>query len=81
MRDGGDTKSIVEREGFRQVSDRTALEGMAQQVLAANQTAVDEYRSGKKNAMKYLVGQAMKASKGSGNPTLFAEIFKEMLKN
>lgn len=80
MRDGGDTTSIVEKEGLRQVSDRVALEGMAQEILASNQTAVDEYRSGKENALQYLVGQAMKASKGSGNPTLFAEIFKELLK-
>ncbi len=80
MRDGGDTTSIVEKEGLRQVSDRAALEGMAQEILASNQGAVDEYRSGKENALQYLVGQAMKASKGSGNPTLFAEIFKELLK-
>lgn len=80
MREGGDTKDIVEKNGLRQVSSRTELESNIKNVLEANQTVVDEYRSGKENALQYLVGQTMKQTKGAGNPELITEILKEALK-
>ena len=68
------------RSGLIQKSDTAALTKMAQEVISANEKVVAEYKAGKEASLQFLVGQAMKISKGSGNPKLLADLFKEMLK-
>jgi aspartyl-tRNA(Asn)/glutamyl-tRNA(Gln) amidotransferase subunit B len=72
-------ESIVDRCGYRQVSDADQLEGIVDQVLAANPAAVNDYRNGVAKAMGFLVGQAMQASKGKANPKLIREILTAKL--
>ena len=66
-----------------QVSDEGALGSIIDDVLAANADAVAEYRSGDDKARKkkrgFLMGEAMKASKGQGNPQLLNRLLDERL--
>ncbi len=61
-------EQIVDRLGLRQVSDSAQLEAWADAVIAANEKAAAQYREGRKQALGYLVGQVMKASRGSADP-------------
>ena len=70
---------IIDAKGLRQISDVGALEKIIDDVLAANQQSVDEYRAGKEKAFNSLVGQAMKATKGKGNPAQVNELLKKKL--
>ncbi|MGM9481915.1 Asp-tRNA(Asn)/Glu-tRNA(Gln) amidotransferase subunit GatB [Roseateles sp. NT4] len=70
---------IIRVRDLEQVSDTGAIEAILDEVLAANQKSVDEYRSGKDKAFNALVGQAMKATKGKANPALVNELLKKKL--
>ena len=65
---GDDPAAIVKAEGLSQISGKDALTPIIQQVLSENQEAVEDYRSGKEVALKYLVGQVMRHSRGQANP-------------
>lgn len=67
-------KKLVEELGLAQVSDASALEAIADKVLSENQKSITDYKNGKTNALGYLVGQCMKASKGKANPGMMKEI-------
>jgi aspartyl-tRNA(Asn)/glutamyl-tRNA(Gln) amidotransferase subunit B len=69
----------LDEKGLRSVSDVGAIEKIVDEVLAANQKSVDEFKSGKEKAFQALVGQAMKASKGKANPAQVNEILKKKL--
>jgi aspartyl-tRNA(Asn)/glutamyl-tRNA(Gln) amidotransferase subunit B len=76
----GDAPSkIIAAKGLSQVSDSNTLEKMVDDVLAAHSNVVNDYKSGKQNALGFLVGQVMKASKGQGNPQMVNEILKKKL--
>jgi len=64
---GTPVAAIVERSGFRQISDSGALATVADAVIAANPAAVADVRAGKDQAIKFLVGQVMKATRGQAN--------------
>ena len=74
-----DVDAVIEAKGLKQVSDTGAIEAILDEVLAANQKSVDEYRAGKDKAFNALVGQAMKATKGKANPALVNELLKKKL--
>ena len=65
-------KQVVDERGLAQVSDEGELVAVVDGVLAANPTAVDDYRNGddkvRKKKRGFLMGEAMKATKGQGNP-------------
>jgi len=68
--DGRPVGAIVEERGFRQISDVAAIGGVVDEVLAANPAAVADYRAGKPQAIGFLVGQVMKATRGQANAAL-----------
>ncbi|HTH58953.1 MAG TPA: Asp-tRNA(Asn)/Glu-tRNA(Gln) amidotransferase subunit GatB [Paraburkholderia sp.] len=70
---------IIEAKGLKQISDTGALEAIIDEVLAANQKSVDEYRAGKEKAFNALIGQAMKATKGKANPQQVNDLLKKKL--
>jgi len=70
---------IVEREGLKAVNDTGALEKIVDEVIAASPKQVEQYKSGKTTVIGYLVGQAMKASRGQANPATLNELFKSKL--
>jgi aspartyl-tRNA(Asn)/glutamyl-tRNA(Gln) amidotransferase subunit B len=75
----GEAAAIVAAKGLNQISDAGELEQIIDGVLAANSKSVEEYRAGKEKAFNALVGQAMKATKGKGNPAQINEILKKKL--
>ena len=77
--ESSDVDAVIEAKGLKQVSDTGAIEAILDEVLAANQKSVDEYRAGKDKAFNALVGQAMKATKGKANPALVNELLKKKL--
>jgi aspartyl-tRNA(Asn)/glutamyl-tRNA(Gln) amidotransferase subunit B len=74
-----DVDAIIEAKGLKQVSDAGAIEAMVDEVLAANQAMVEEFKAGKDKAFNALVGQTMKASRGKANPAQVNEILKKKL--
>lgn len=77
--ESADVDAVIDAKGLKQVSDTGAIEAILDEVLAANQKSVDEYRAGKDKAFNALVGQAMKATKGKANPALVNELLKKKL--
>ncbi|MFY9720884.1 MAG: hypothetical protein WAK16_14690, partial [Candidatus Cybelea sp.] len=71
--------AIVEREGLAQTSDPSAVERFVDEVLAANEKIVADYKAGKTNVLGFLVGQVMKASRGKADPALANELVKSKL--
>ena len=78
-REGGSPRAIVEREGLGQVSDLGAVDALVREVMAAQAKSVEDFRAGKENALKFLVGQVMKASRGKANPTLAEERLRALI--
>jgi len=76
---GKDPAVIIEEKGLKQVSDTGAIEKMIDDVLAANQDKVAEYKSGKDKLFGFFVGQTMKLSKGQANPALVNQLLKAKL--
>ncbi len=70
---------IIEARGLKQISDSGAIEAIIDEVLAANQKSVDEFRAGKEKAFNALVGQVMKASKGKANPQQVNDLLRGKL--
>jgi aspartyl-tRNA(Asn)/glutamyl-tRNA(Gln) amidotransferase subunit B len=73
-------RDIVQQKGLAQISDRDALVGIVDRVIAENPAPVAEYLAGKQTIAKFLVGQVMKATKGQGNPALVNELVLERLR-
>ena len=78
-KEGGDAKLIAEKNGLIQKSDAGALEAIVKEVIAQNEKVVLEYKGGKIASLQFLVGQGMKASKGSANPGVLTELIKKQL--
>ncbi len=79
LKTGKTAGEIVKEKGLEQVSDTDALQAIVDQVVAANQKSIDDYRGGKTNALGFLVGQCMKVSKGKGNPAIMREMLLKIL--
>jgi aspartyl-tRNA(Asn)/glutamyl-tRNA(Gln) amidotransferase subunit B len=80
MFETGDAPSVImEREGLKQISDTSALEKIADEVIVANPKQVEQYKSGKTAVLGFLVGQLMKASRGQANPASANEVLKKKL--
>ena len=77
--EGGDPERIAKSRGLAQISDAGAIEKVIDDVLAANPQQVADYRSGKEKAFNSLVGQVMKATKGSANPAQLNALLKQKL--
>jgi aspartyl-tRNA(Asn)/glutamyl-tRNA(Gln) amidotransferase subunit B len=79
FRTGKDPSTIIQEKGLSQVSDTGAIEAVVDEVLARCAGEVENYRAGKKQVFGFLVGQAMKAMKGKGNPQLVNALLKKKL--
>lgn len=74
-----DPEIIVKEKGLVQITDNSEIEKIVEQVLAENAASVEDYKNGKSNALKYLIGQAMRLSKGKANPQMINEMILERL--
>ena len=77
--EGQDVDALIAAGGLKQMSDSGELERIVDEVLAANAKSVEEYRAGKEKAFNALVGQAMKATRGKGNPSQVNALLKQKL--
>ena len=74
-----DPETIVKEKGWIQITDNSEIEKIVEQVLEANVQSIEDYKAGKSNALKYLVGQGMKLSKGKANPQMITDMILERL--
>ena len=70
-------EEIIKEKGWIQISDEGAIKEVVLKVLAANPQSVADYKAGKEKALGFLVGQAMKETKGKANPKMLNEMFKK----
>ncbi len=77
---GGDPSNIIEKGGLGQVSDETEIENIVRGVIEKNPKPVEDYRSGAKNALQFLAGQVMAATKGRANPAIVHKLLEKLLK-
>ncbi len=77
--EGQSADEIIEKQGLKQITDGGAIEKIIDEVLAANQKSVEEFRAGKEKAFNALVGQAMKATRGKANPQQVNDLLRKKL--
>ena len=70
---------IVEEHGYRQLTDTAQLDALIDKVLAENPAAARDFRSGRTQALGFLVGQAMRASQGTADPKLLRQLLDRKL--
>ena len=75
-----DPEVIIKENGWIQISDEGAIKEVVLKVLEANPQSVADYKGGKDKALGFLVGQAMKETKGKANPGMLNKMFIEELK-
>ena len=73
-------KKIIEEKGWIQISDEGEIKKVVMGVLEANPQSIADFKAGKDRALGFLVGQAMKQTKGKANPKMLNEMFLEELK-
>jgi aspartyl-tRNA(Asn)/glutamyl-tRNA(Gln) amidotransferase subunit B len=73
--------AIIDARGLRQITDTNALATVVGQVLTENPAAVADYRAGKLQAVGFLVGQVMKATRGQANAALAQAAVREQLES
>jgi aspartyl-tRNA(Asn)/glutamyl-tRNA(Gln) amidotransferase subunit B len=76
---GKSAHQIVEEAELTQISASDQLAAVVEKVLAANAKAVRDYQSGKQEALRFLVGQVMRETRGRANPDLANEILRQKL--
>jgi len=72
---------IIEKQGLRQVTDAGEIEKLIDQVIAENAPQAQQLRDGKQQVLGYLVGQAMKLSKGKANPAQVNQLLRDKLES
>ena len=76
---GKDPQSVVEEKGMKQMSDGDELLKLVNEVLDNNPKSIEDFKNGKDRAVGFLVGQVMKASKGTANPAMTNQLIKQEL--
>ncbi len=79
FKEGGEPMKIAEEKGLLQKNDESELIAIVQKIIAENEKVVAEYKAGKESSIMFLVGQGMKASKGSANPQVLKKLFESEL--
>ena len=76
---GQQVEGIVSGMGLTQISDTASLTAAIDEVIAGNPAAVADYRAGKEQAIRFLVGQVMKATRGQANAAVAQRLVRERL--
>ena len=74
-----DPEEIVKEKGWIQISDEGAIKQVVMKILENNPQSISDYKAGKDRALGFLVGQAMKETKGKANPQMLNKMFLEEL--
>ena len=75
-----DPEEIIKEKGWIQISDEGAIKEVVLKIIEANPQSVADFKAGKDRALGFLVGQAMKETKGKANPQMLNKMFAEELK-
>ena len=73
-------KDIIRENGVENITDTSALNNVIEKIISENEESVTDYKNGHDRAIKYLMGQVMKETKGSANPKIAMEILLDKLK-
>jgi aspartyl-tRNA(Asn)/glutamyl-tRNA(Gln) amidotransferase subunit B len=76
---GKSASQVVKEKRLVQISGASQLDDIIDKVLAENAAAVADFKKGKEQSLKFLVGQVMKATKGQANPQMVNELLKKKL--
>jgi len=76
---GADPSHIVGEKGLVQITDKTEIERIIKEVIKSNLKAVEDWKSGKENALQFLIGKVMAISKGKAGPQIVNELLKDTL--
>jgi len=76
---GRDADMLIAEQGLGQISDSGEMDKVAGEVITANPDAVADYKAGKAQSLKFLVGQVMRATQGRANPSLAGEVLRKKL--
>lgn len=76
---GGNASDIAEKEGLIQKSDPEELKKIISEIVLANPAVVADYKSGNEAVFQFFIGQAMKATKGAGNPEVIKKVITDLL--
>ena len=74
-----DPEKIIEEKGWIQISDEGAIKEVVMKILENNPQSIADFKAGKDRALGFLVGQAMKETKGKANPKMLNDMFLEEL--
>ena len=77
--EGADPEKTAQDKGLLQNTSATFMDEIADTVIKANESVVQDVKAGKESALQFLVGQGMKASKGSADPQALLETFKRRI--
>ena len=75
-----DPEEIIKEKGLIQISDEGAIKEIVLKILEENPQSIADYKAGRDRALGFLVGQAMKQTKGKANPQMLNTMFLEELK-
>ncbi|MGD9116788.1 MAG: Asp-tRNA(Asn)/Glu-tRNA(Gln) amidotransferase subunit GatB [Dehalococcoidia bacterium] len=76
---GRGADDIIKAQGLSQISDAGAIETEIERAISENASAVADYKAGKKQSLKFLVGQVMRATKGRANPAVVNQLMEKKL--
>ncbi len=77
---GSDPSSIIDSNNWGQMKDEVELEKIVKEVILKNPKAVLDYKTGQQNALQFLAGQVMSATRGTANPTKVGQLLKKILR-
>ena len=80
IEDSSNVDDIIEEKGLKQVTDIGEIAKLVNEVIANNPEQVEQFREGKEQVLSYLVGQAMKLSRGKANPGQVNQVLRKKLK-
>jgi len=76
---GRPPSEVVREKGYTQITDATVVDAAVAEAIATNPQAVSDYLKGKETAMRFIIGQVMKLTRGKANPALVNELVKKRL--
>ena len=76
-----DPEKLSKDKGLLIIEDSNKLKNIVENVISNNQSAIDDYNKGKETAVRYLIGQVMKESRGTANPKSAEKEILNVLKN
>jgi aspartyl-tRNA(Asn)/glutamyl-tRNA(Gln) amidotransferase subunit B len=77
IKEGGEPREIAKAKNLFKVHDESAILAIVDKVIADNASVFAEFKAGKEKSLMFLIGQAMKESKGSANPEILKKLFVE----